>query len=69
MVYFPARNILYASDTLVINADGSLYDPELTYEVFQAVKREKLDVTTVFAMHQPPVPWTQVVALLEKAQK
>src|SRR5579864_1443916 len=69
MVYFPARNILYASDTLVINADGSLYDPELTYEVFQAVKREGLNVTTVFAMHQPPVPWTQVVALLQKAQR
>ena len=69
MVYFPVLHILYASDTLVINADGSLYDPELTFEVFQAVKREGLDVTTVFAMHQAPVPWTQVVDLIQKAQK
>ncbi len=69
MVYFPAHKILYASDTLVINRDGSLYDPELTYEVVQAVKREGLDVTTVFAMHQAPVPWTQVIGLIEKAQQ
>ena len=69
MVYFPAHHILYASDTLVLNGDGSLYDPELTYEVFQAVKREGLDVTTVFAMHQAPVPWAQVLALLQKAQQ
>jgi hypothetical protein len=69
MVYFPAHYILYASDTLVLNSDGSLYDPELTYEVSQAVKREGLDVTTVFAMHQAPVPWAQVLALLEKAQQ
>jgi hypothetical protein len=68
MVYFPEYRLLYASDTLVINDDGTLYDPELTYEVVQAAKREKLPVETVFAMHQTPVPWRQVVALLGKAQ-
>jgi hypothetical protein len=68
MAYLPGHRLLYASDTLVINSDGTLYDPELTYEVLQAVKREGLDVATVFAMHQPPVPWTRVVALVEKAQ-
>jgi glyoxylase-like metal-dependent hydrolase (beta-lactamase superfamily II) len=69
MVYFPEHRVLYASDTLVINGDGSLYDPELTYEVVQAVKREGLDVTTVFAMHQTPVPWIQVLSLVEKAKQ
>jgi hypothetical protein len=67
MVYFPEHHLLYASDTLAINDDGSLYDPELMREVMEAVKREGLDVSTVFAMHQGPVPWAQVAALVEKA--
>ena len=68
MVYFPQLRLLYASDTLAINGDGSLYDPELMQEVIQAVQRAKLNVETVFAMHQAPMPWAQVVALVAKAQ-
>jgi hypothetical protein len=67
MVYFPEHQLLYASDTLALNADGSLYAPELMREVIEAVKRENIPVTTVFAMHQGPVPWAQVTALVEKA--
>jgi hypothetical protein len=67
MVYFPQHQLLYASDTLALNADGSLYDPELMREVMEAVKRENIPVTTVFAMHQEPLPWAQVSALVEKA--
>ena len=69
MVYFPEHHILYASDTLALNDDGSLYDPELMREVAAAVKREGLEVTTVFAMHQGPTPWSQVLALVGKAQE
>jgi glyoxylase-like metal-dependent hydrolase (beta-lactamase superfamily II) len=68
MVYFPAHHLLYASDTLVMNADKSLYDPELMHEVEAAVRRENLDVDTVFAMHQAPVPWGDVVTALEKSR-
>jgi glyoxylase-like metal-dependent hydrolase (beta-lactamase superfamily II) len=68
MVYFPEHHLLYASDTLVINDDNTLYDPELMHEVVQAVNRENLKVDTVFAMHQGPTPWTQVLTLLEKSQ-
>jgi hypothetical protein len=68
MVYFPQFRLLYASDTLALNDDGSLYDPELMHEVAQAVQRENLHVDTVFAMHQGPIPWAQVTALLAKAQ-
>jgi hypothetical protein len=67
MVYFPEHKLLYASDTLALNADGSLYAPELMREVMDAVKRENLAVITVFAMHQEPVPWTQVTTLVERA--
>jgi hypothetical protein len=64
MVYFPKWQLLYASDTLAVNDDGSLYDPELMHEVAQAVARENLTVQTVFAMHQAPMPWEKVVSLL-----
>jgi hypothetical protein len=67
MVYFPEHHLLYASDTLAVNDDGTLYDPELMYEVAQAVKRENLIVDTVYAMHQGPMPWEKVMALLEKS--
>jgi hypothetical protein len=67
MVYFPEHKILYASDTLVVNDDGSIYDPELMREVVAAVDREHLDVTTVFAMHQTPIPYSQATAQVAKA--
>ncbi len=68
MVYFPEHHLLYASDTLALNDDGSLYDPELMSEVAQVVTREKLTVDKVYAMHQGPVAWDQVMALIEKAR-
>jgi len=68
MVYFPEHHLLYASDTLALNDDGTLYDPELIYEVAQAVKRENLIVDTVFAMHQGPMPWEKVLELIEKSR-
>jgi hypothetical protein len=68
MVYFPEHHLLYASDTLVLNDDGTLYDPELMTEVAQAVTREKLSVETVFAMHQGPTEWNTVLRLIGKAQ-
>jgi hypothetical protein len=67
LVYFPERHLLYASDTLALNDDGTLFDPELMYEVAQAVKRENLIVDTVFAMHQGPMSWEKVLALIEKS--
>ena len=69
MVYFPAHHLLYASDTLVLGGDGHLYAPELTYEVVQAVNREHLEIDTVYAMHQQPVPWSQVISLIEKSER
>jgi uncharacterized protein (DUF736 family) len=67
MVYFPQRKLLYASDTLVLNDDHTLYDPELMYEVMQAVAREHLQVDTVYAMHEGPTPWPDVRRLVERA--
>lgn len=69
MVYFPEHRVLYASDTLALNDDGSLYDPELMREVVRAVTHANLSVETVFAMHQGPMRWDAVMALVEKAQQ
>jgi len=67
MVYFPQSRLLYASDTLALNEDGSLYDPELMHEVAQAVERAGIKVDTVFAMHQGPMPWERVAVLIAKS--
>lgn len=67
MVYFPQQKILYASDTLGLNADKTLYDPDLMYEVAQAVAREHLQVDTVYAMHEGPTPWAEVQKLISQA--
>ncbi len=67
-MYFPEHHLLYASDTLVINEDNTLYDPELMNKVVQAVRRKNLQVDRVFAMHQGPTAWSQVLGLLEKSQ-
>jgi len=64
MVYFPEHKLLYASDTLVLNPDHTLYDPELMSEVAQAVEREHLVVDTVYAMHQDPTAWGDVLKLV-----
>lgn len=69
MVYFPAHKLLYASDTLVLESSRKLYDPELMREVIQAVDREHLQVDTVYAMHQGPVPWNQVTSLVAAAMR
>ena len=67
MVYFPEHHLLYASDTLALNADHSLYDPQLMHEVVQAVEREHLQVDTVYAMHEGPTPWSDVLKLVSAA--
>jgi hypothetical protein len=69
MVYFPEHKLLYASDTLVLNDDKTLYDPDLMYEVIQAAVREHLQVNTVYAMHQGPTPWADVQHLVDQAMK
>jgi hypothetical protein len=69
MVYFPEHKLLYASDTLVLNDDKTLYDPDLMYEVLQAAAREHLQVDTVYAMHQGPTSWVDVQHLVNQAMK
>ncbi|HEY3949123.1 hypothetical protein, partial [Phenylobacterium sp.] len=70
MVYFPGLRLLYASDTLAFESKThALYDPELMHEVAQAVAREHLAVDRVFAMHEGPTPWSDVMQKVDAAVK
>ncbi len=62
-VYFPERHLLYGSDLVQRMPDGSLYNPQITQELSDLVRREKLKVERVFAMHSEPIAWKT----LEKA--
>ena len=66
MVYFPEHRLLYASDTLVVDSDkGVIYNPELTREVMLAVDREHLNVDQIYAMHQAPMAWSEVIRMMK----
>ncbi|MEI9919832.1 MAG: hypothetical protein WDO14_13690 [Bacteroidota bacterium] len=65
MVYFPEHKLLYASD---------LYQPgnwqkHYTFEVIDAIEREKLDVEFVYAMHSPPVKLSEIKKSMEDLLK
>ncbi|MFW6078840.1 MAG: MBL fold metallo-hydrolase [Gemmatimonadota bacterium] len=62
--YFPEHGLLYASDLVQPMPDGSFFMPEYLNEVRLMVEREGLDVETVFAMHSPPMPWSDLLAAL-----
>jgi len=66
MAYLPDSRILYASDLYQSGRDGP---PEYAWEVADAVRREGLEVKTVFAMHSDPAPWQSLLDVVEKAAK
>lgn len=68
VAYLPERRILYASDLVQIQPDGSVFWPEYLIEVRNVVARHGLDPETVFAMHTPPRPWAEVTALLAEVE-
>jgi hypothetical protein len=60
VVYSPATQTLYASD-IVQKFQGKFFNLEALSEVAGLVKREKLDVKTVFAMHTGAIPYAEIV--------
>ncbi|HEX4438753.1 MAG TPA: MBL fold metallo-hydrolase [Thermoanaerobaculia bacterium] len=60
LAYLPGSKVLYASDLFQAGRDGP---PEYAWEVADTARREKLDVTTVFAMHSDPTPWGKLIEL------
>lgn len=68
LVYFPQYRLLYASDLVQFNLDGSFAFPEYLSEVARVVAQEGLQVERVFAMHTPhAVPWQTIKAAIARA--
>lgn len=68
VVYFPKQKLLYASD-LIQYADPQrkvFFFPEYLFEVQQVVKKYKLEVETIYAMHLEPTPWKKVEEFLDR---
>ena len=66
MAFLPGPGILYASDLYQSGRGGP---PEYAWEVADAVRHEKLAVTTVFAMHSDPASWQSLLDLVAAAAK
>lgn len=66
MAYLPETGLLYATDLFQGSRDGP---PEYAWEVAEAVRRNHLHVTRLFAMHTDLTPWSRLLEILEKATK
>jgi hypothetical protein len=65
--YFPALKLLYTSDEIQRQRDGSFFMPELLLEVRDLIQREHLAVDRIFGMHIGPIPWSEIEAAIAKA--
>lgn len=64
-VWFPALNLLYASDMIQRDRSGGFFWPGLLAEVEAVVTRERLaSIERVSAMHATPLPWKDVTTAL-----
>ena len=60
MVYFPEYKLLYTSDLFQPNTDGTWFTPQYASEATDAVRRENLDVQTIFGMHYGSTPYEKL---------
>lgn len=66
MIYFPQHKLLYASDLFQNKLpNGKYFVTHYTYEVYQAIEREKLDVQTIYGMHTDMIPYADVKREME----
>ena len=65
MVYAPEHKILYGSDLVQPQPDGTFFMPQYVTELLDAAKRENLRVEKVFAMHSEILPWSNLEKTVE----
>jgi hypothetical protein len=68
MVFFPEYKLLYGSDLVQQQGDGSFFMPEYLAELMDATRRENLTIDRVFAMHTGVIPWLDIEAAVAKAK-
>lgn len=64
-IWWPAHRLLYTSDLFTVTADGAIFLPQYLDETRDLVKRERLDVKTVFGMHYGPTDWKALLARVD----
>jgi hypothetical protein len=67
VVYFPKHKLLYASDLIQYNDPSQkiFFFPEYLHEVREVIRKNNLQVETVYAMHLEPTPWVKVNDFLD----
>lgn len=68
MILLPEYKLLYGSDLVQQQQDGSFFMPEYLVELMDATRRENLTVSGVFAMHTGVIPWADIEAAVAKAK-
>lgn len=69
MVYAPKYKLLYGSDLVQPQSDGTFFMPQYLSELSAAVKRENIVVERVFAMHSQVLNWNRISEAVEEASK
>ena len=69
MVYAPEHKILYGSDLVQAQPDGTFFMPQYITELLDAAKRENLKPEKVFAMHSEILPWSNLEKAVETKEK
>lgn len=64
-IWWPAHRLLYTSDLFTVTPDGSIFLPQYLDETRDLVRREQLDVKTIFGMHYGPTDWQALVARVD----
>ena len=68
MVYFPEHHLFYGSDPFQKLDDNTYFYPQTVWELVHAVEREHLLVEKFFMMHIGLTPWSELHAVIEKAE-
>ncbi len=69
MVYAPEYHLLYGSDMVQPQPDGTFFMLQYISELVAAAKRESLRVEKVFAMHSEILTWSSMEKALEPKQR
>ena len=64
MAWLPELRALYAADLVQPMGKDVFFMPQYLAEVREAVRRENLEVASVFAMHAPLLPWSAIEAAI-----
>ena len=65
MLYFPEHKLLYASDLVQRNSDGSFFQKAYLKELVAAIERNRLQVEEVFAMHSERIAFREILEALK----